>query len=217
MKHIDITIDFETCGLTPDAAPLSIGAVAWNRFGEDTPFINDDDNNPVAPFYEHIDLRSAFLDGFAFDQSTSEWWSRQSPEAKAEVLKANDYDIPLHSVKETILDLCEWIDDVKERTGAQTVNLWSQGTDFDISILRHICTKYGIKFPVGYRDVRDHRSVTLELGCLHWVKTNDEPLPSYSDIYSLVKDYREEGSCAHNPVFDCRRSIFTTWQFMKLL
>ena len=31
---LDITLDFETCSLTPTAAVMSIGAVAWQRDNE---------------------------------------------------------------------------------------------------------------------------------------------------------------------------------------
>lgn len=38
---IDITFDLETCALCLTAVVMSIGAVVWNRDGEDTPFLDD--------------------------------------------------------------------------------------------------------------------------------------------------------------------------------
>lgn len=32
---IDVTFDFETCSLSPTAAVMSLGAVAWKRYGKD--------------------------------------------------------------------------------------------------------------------------------------------------------------------------------------
>lgn len=32
MKHLDVTFDLETASLSPTAAIIQIGAVAWNRF-----------------------------------------------------------------------------------------------------------------------------------------------------------------------------------------
>ena len=40
---IDITIDFETCSLSPTAAIMSVGAVAWKRYSEDSPFFEQGD------------------------------------------------------------------------------------------------------------------------------------------------------------------------------
>lgn len=34
MKHLDVTFDLETASLSPTAAIIQIGAVAWNRFEE---------------------------------------------------------------------------------------------------------------------------------------------------------------------------------------
>ena len=87
----------ETCSLQPTAAVMSVGAVAWDRTAQDVPF-----NLPLAPgvqteFYQHVDLRSAFLDGFTFDQSTANWWAQQNDEAK-EALLENDI-IPLQPLK----------------------------------------------------------------------------------------------------------------------
>lgn len=32
---IDVTVDLETCSLSPTAAVMSIGAVAWKRYGKE--------------------------------------------------------------------------------------------------------------------------------------------------------------------------------------
>ena len=36
---LDVTVDLETTGLAPTAAVISLGAVAWKKDAEDTPFL----------------------------------------------------------------------------------------------------------------------------------------------------------------------------------
>ena len=136
MKTLDVTFDLETCSLQPTAAVMSVGAVAWDRTAQDVPF-----NLPLAPgvqteFYQHVDLRSAFLDGFTFDQSTANWWAQQNDEAK-EALLENDI-IPLQPLKEVVKNLFDMIVELSKLSGVDEVYLWAQGTDFDVAILRNI-------------------------------------------------------------------------------
>ena len=78
---LDITLDFETCSLTPTAAVMSIGAVAWRRDGENSPFYNLKDGStqdPSSVFSCHIDLRSMFVNNFTFDGKTAEFRNAQA-------------------------------------------------------------------------------------------------------------------------------------------
>ena len=62
MKHIDITFDFETCSTAPDAAPMQLGAIVWNRDSEgDNPFTDD-----VRDFGLTVAKRDTFGDIFEF-------------------------------------------------------------------------------------------------------------------------------------------------------
>ena len=82
---LDITLDFETCSLCPTAAVMSIGAVAWMRDAEKSPFykLSSDALDTSSVFSCHIDLRSMFVNNFTFDGKTAEWWGTKSEEAKA--------------------------------------------------------------------------------------------------------------------------------------
>ena len=113
---LDITLDFETCSLTPTAAVMSIGAVAWRRDGENSPFYNLKDGStqdPSSVFSCHIDLRSMFVNNFTFDGKTAEWWGTKSDKAKASLLSNDSYDLPCRPIEVAVKDLCEWIEDVK--------------------------------------------------------------------------------------------------------
>ena len=216
---IDVTFDWESCSLSPTAAVMSLGAVAWKRYGNESPFFDEGDGVlRNSTFYAHVDLRSMFINGFAFDQSTAEWWSKQSDEAKAALLGNDSDESPCQPIDVVVNDFFGWIAYIKQKLGDDEICLWAQGTDFDPAILRNICYKLGIKFQIKHTQLRDHRTFYLELARIVWgaEECNDEPF-DLDKAYAMTTDYKDitdEGS-AHDPIFDCKRSIYSTWQMMK--
>lgn len=216
---LDISIDLETCSLCPTAAVMSIGAVAWRRDEETSPFYNLKDGStqdPSSVFSCHIDLRSMFVNNFTFDGKTAEWWGAKSDKAKASLLSNDSYELPCRTIEVAVKDLFEWIEDFKKEHGNQDVCLWAQGTDFDIAILRNICYKFGIDMPLHHTDFRDHRTFIYEAARLIYKAKGESYVPSKA--YNLVEDYKNiEKGAEHDPVFDCKRSIYSTWQLMRML
>lgn len=215
---LDITIDLETCSLCPTAAVMSIGAVAWKRYNETSPFyqLKDGTTDPTSVFSCHIDLRSMFINGFTFDEKTAAWWGSKMDAAKASLLSNDSYDLPCRPIDMAVKDFFEWTQDFMKGQDEQDVCLWAQGSDFDIAILRNICYKFGIDTPLHYTSFRDHRTFIYEAAHLIYNSSN---LPyDSSKIYDLVEDYKDiaEGT-EHDPVFDCKRSIYSTWQLMRKL
>ena len=215
---LDITIDLETCSLCPTAAVMSIGAVAWRRDNETSPFyqLKDGTTDPTSVFSCHIDLRSMFINGFTFDEKTAAWWGSKMDAAKASLLSNDSYDLPCRPIDMAVKDFFEWTQDFMKGQDEQDVCLWAQGSDFDIAILRNICYKFGIDTPLHYTSFRDHRTFIYEAALLIYNSSN---LPyDSSKIYDLVEDYKNivEGT-EHDPVFDCKRSIYSTWQLMRKL
>lgn len=211
---IDITFDLETCALCPTAAVMSIGAVAWNRNGENTPFF--DERFPIffPTFSEHVDLRGMFVDGFTFDAATAQWWSERSDEAKEALLDDDNEAMPCLPIQAVVKDFFRWIDYVKKACNTTEVNLWCQGTDFDMAILRNICNKYHIEIPISHNNFRDHRTFYME-GAAHICRLSGTAFMA-EIAYDLVDAYEAPGA-AHAPLYDCRRSIYSTWQMMKHL
>ena len=215
---LDITIDFETCSLCPTAAVMSIGAVAWRRDNLYPPFYNlkGGKQDPASVFSCHKDLRSMFINGFAFDEKTAAWWKAKTDEAKASLLSNDSYDLPCRPIDVAVKDLFEWMQDFKKEQYEQDICLWAQGSDFDIAILRNICYKFGIEVPVHYTNFRDHRTFIYEAARLIYKAKGESFVPIKA--YNLVEDYTNiEKGAEHDPVFDCKRSIYSTWQLMRML
>lgn len=217
---IDVTVDLETCALCPTAAVMSIAAVAWKRYGKESPFFDEGDGVlRNSTFSAHVDLRSMFLNGFTFDQSTADWWAKQSNEAKA-VLLDNDCDEqPCQPIDVVVTELFDWMDDIKKKLGDEDLCLWAQGTDFDVAILRYICWKMGVKFCIKHTQFRDHRTFYLEMARIVWdaAEPNEEKF-TIEKAYAQTTDYKDiadDEGAAHDPLFDCKRSIYSTWQMMK--
>jgi hypothetical protein len=220
---IDITIDFETCALPATAAIMSVGAVAWKRYDTENPFFEKSDGLLRYPtFSANVDLRSCFVKGFTFDQKTAEWWSQQSEEAKQALLDDDDGDNPCLPIDVVITDLLGWIkDEVLATLGDTDLCLWAQGTDFDVAILRYAGYKLGIEFNVKHTQFRDHRTYYLDGARLLWEANNmfdHNSVPFSVDwAYGQTQDYQDiaDDGAAHDPIFDCKRSIYSTWQMMK--
>ena len=215
---LDITIDFETCSLCPTAAVMSIGSVAWRRDNTASPFYNlkGGKQDPASVFSCHIDLRSMFINGFTFDEKTAAWWKAKTDEAKASLLSSDSYELPCRPIDVAVKDLFEWMQDFKKEQGEQDICLWAQGSDFDIAILRYICYKFGIDMPLPHTGFRDHRTFIYEAARLICKARGEFYDPSKA--YYLVEDYKNiEKGAEHDPVFDCNRSIYSTWQMMRKL
>ena len=219
MKHIDITFDFETVSTAPDAAPMSLGAIVWMRDTElESPFTDDS-------FSVGIDLRSCVVEGFSFDLDTIDWWSRQNETAKRSVTEGKCYD-----VASAFFQFCEWIGQMKEKYGADTVCLWCQGQDFDFPILKTISRKIGLPMPAHQHYFRDCRTYVLETALTlaqrktaedgGIVLTFDEimakPMRAY-DIIPKINAEILEGRSQHDALYDCLRSTWSVWNCMKIL
>lgn len=228
-KTLDITVDLETLALTPNAAILQIAAVAWQRDAEDTPFFltrwKDEDGTEHSKMAEHytfdnqIDLRSCVALNMDFDQKTVDFWSRQKPEVKHAVLYSEDYDYVL---SEALNSFMAWAADLANELDEQgcTIRLWSQGSDFDIAILRNACHKCGLTekfdrvFP--HTSFRDARTLILEVGrtVTQACSLTDSAVVPDRDIYNSLPPFVGE-NLTHDALYDCQKTTWQLWNVMK--
>lgn len=214
MKHIDITFDFETCSTAPDAAPMQLAAVAWDRNATgEHPFFDE-------TFNIGIDLRTCVVEGFSFDQETIDFWSRQNGAAKQSVTEDECWPVDIAFQR-----FCEWVETTKERHDTETTCLWCQGQDFDFPILKTIARRFGLKMPAHQHYFRDCRTFVLEAALLltstgQFPKQADEimekPMRAYDMLPTIPADIVKKRT-QHDPLYDCLRSTWSVWQMMKML
>lgn len=236
MRHLDFTIDFETCSLSANAAVMQVAIVPWLRDNDADPFCNEQE---VQPYVGYVDLRTCVVDGFDFDQSTVKWWSERSEAAKKAVIA----NLP-EPVSDVLIAALYYIRDIKKRHEVESICLWCQGPDVDIAILRNLCRKYDVNLEdiIPHTQLRDCRTVILEaaykLACqqrLEAVATavtllqDGSPVPSPAvspqevlagsrNAYDLFPPLPSQyDGIQHNALYDALRSTWYTWQALKTL
>lgn len=238
MKHLDFTIDFETCALTANAAPMQVAIVPWRREAESDPYVLDDTGEATEeaasawpePYEAYIDLRSCVVEGMDFDPATIDWWSRQSDEAKHAVCQG--LAEPVADITVGILD---YLRDIVAQYQLDSICLWAHGMDVDCAILRSLCRRFNIDLEdiVPHTQLRDCRTVILETALIeaersmagkstrangialpHQVQA--DPTLAYKIFDPLPSRYAA-GSEAHDALYDAMRSSWYTWQALKSL
>lgn len=223
-KHLDFMIDFETLGLLADSAPMSVACLPFFRNNANTPFWPDDGLMPHSieqcdTFTAYVDLRSCVVDGFRFDQQTIDWWSHRTPSQKRSVCK----ELP-----EPLTDVLAGLLDYLSRTivtyEARSVCLWSQGSEMDIAMLKHIASRYGadLGLIIPYTSYRDCRTLVLEAAMATSYKINydadilENPKLAYNLIPPLPDDFGSADN-VHDALYDCFLSAWSTWIALKWL
>jgi len=134
---LNVMIDLETLGTSPDAPILSIGAV---YFGPDTGELGN-----------KLHLKLDFVEackGRHIDPETVKWWMSQSDDARAALLQSSTEG--KHSA-------LYHLDRFLAKMGG--VKVWGNGATFDISMLENLYRQLGMETPWKFYNVRDVRTV----------------------------------------------------------
>jgi hypothetical protein len=225
MKHLDFTIDFETCSLSANAAIMQVAVVPWLRDADVEPFMSKAD---AEPFVNYVDLRSCVVEGMDFDPETISWWSRQSDDAKRAVCEG--LAEPVADVLVGVLDFIRRM--VKEHS-LDSICLWAHGMDVDVAILRSLCRRFDIDLEsiIPHTQLRDCRTVILEAALIEAersmagksTRANGIALPhqiqadpslAYKVFDPLPSQY---DGCLHDANYDAMRSTWYTYQALKTL
>jgi len=236
MKHLDFTIDFETCSLSANAAIMQVAVVPWLRDADVEPFMSKAD---AEPFVNYVDLRSCVVEGMDFDQATVSWWSRQSDEAKRAVCEGL-----AEPVADVLVGVLDFIRRMVKELRLDSICLWAHGMDVDIAILRSLCRRFDIDLEsiIPHTSFRDCRTVILEaaykLACqqrLEAIATAETllqdgtPVPSpavfpQEVLAGLRKAYdlfpplpSQYDGIQHDAIYDATRSTWYTWQALRVL
>lgn len=126
----NIMIDLETLATTADAVILSIGAVCF-----------DLEDGKVNTHPDHLFYLTVRMDGQGHRRTsadTLQWWMAQSEQARS-VFFCPDKVFLRHALQE----LRDWI----KRMYTEAPKVWSNGADFDLTILSHAYGQLCIRTP----------------------------------------------------------------------
>lgn len=137
---MNVMLDLEAMGRSPDAAITAIGAVAFD---------------PVAglvgdKFYCIVDLISAVDAGGKIDAATVIWWLKQSDAARAEICREGI------SIKRALTEFRDWLRTLAER---DEIRVWGNGVAFDNVILAGAYHRSDIRLPWHPKNDRDYRTL----------------------------------------------------------
>ena len=131
-------IDLETLGTKPDCVILTLGAIKFNPFT---------DQQPHSGIYQKIDIDEQDALGRTQDDSTIEWWGRQSESVQEEAF-TEDGRITLERMTNEINKFLVGVDVV-----------WAQGPAFDIVILETLYQQLNKPIPWNFWQIRDSRTL----------------------------------------------------------
>ena len=200
-KYLDVLVDVETLSLRSTAAIIQIAAKTFTLDGSKTKEFTDD-KKTESHFVKNVNATTCAMYGMSFDQGTIEWWSKQ--EAKENF--KTEWGEPISYV---LSEFNEWLEQWQKDSKADELMIWTQGTDFDIAVLRNA---YRVVFgdeksiPWHFRNVRDARTYFLETARVFE--------PNVEDPYSLI----DTKGTVHNALADCEWSIKAVqWAYNKIV
>lgn len=132
-----VMIDLETLGTSPGSIILSIGAVSFCPMRQE---IRDE-------FYVNVCRENSQACGMTIDQSTVDWWSRQSQEAIAALLVD-----PVHPS-----DAAQKFREFWSISNGEFV--WSHGATFDIPLMEAMFRITCMPVPWKFWNARDTRTI----------------------------------------------------------
>jgi len=140
MSRLDVVIDLETMSTLPNAAIVSIGAVAVR------------DRVPVGEFYVRVQLETALDVGCVVDGDTMEWWMRQDVDARQEV----DGSQEAGSLYQALTDLDAWL---QQTAAGGRFLVWGKGPSFECTILTSAYRAFRRDAPWYFRNERCMRTL----------------------------------------------------------
>lgn len=138
-----VVIDIETLGRKPNSVILSIGAVGidFRNYAID------------GGIHVNIDTYDCEFYGLAHEDETVRWWKNQSEVAKRRTMDPEtmvDLKVALQRLTDYIYAMCG---------KGRSYEVYSCGTDFDISILANAYVAVGLNVPWPFWAVRDFRTL----------------------------------------------------------
>lgn len=141
---MDLMIDLETLGTTPDAVVISLGAVFF-----------DVKTGTLGPqFYQVLDVTDQMRAGREVSPDTLKWWMGQAEAAK------KVFHEKAKAPREVMALFSQWA----KANGGSKMQVWGNGSTFDISILENLYRQLGEPQPWAYYSVMDLRTFKRFVG-----------------------------------------------------
>jgi|SRR6056300_1395257 DNA polymerase III epsilon subunit-like protein len=145
MKHV--MIDLETLGTVPTSCWLTIAAVRFDPFADNSSSIVDGKIFNLDTFYHRVDIDSCDELKLTIDDSTIEWWSKQEQHVTKEAFDPKDRT----HLKKIITEFYKW--------SKGCTHYWANGSYFDFPIMENVFGKYKRSTPWKYWEVMDYRTI----------------------------------------------------------
>jgi len=133
-----LMIDLETLSIKLDCVVISLGAVTFDETGI------------KKTFYACLDVVEQIDKKRAISGDTLKWWMGQTDAAK---IVFDDEYLPVNNV---LLNFLEFV--CFEAAPADKLQVWSNGSNFDIAIMENLFAQYNEKPPWSFRNIRDYRT-----------------------------------------------------------
>lgn len=135
-NNYNVMLDLETFSTHPDAAIVSVGAVAFTK------------TEITGTFHQHVEF--ATLGDYHVSPSTVGWWLSQSNDAIHNLINA-----PKVPIKDVLVNFSNWIAlEVPPR-----FDVWACSPSFDCVILRSAYLREGVREPWQYSQERCFRTL----------------------------------------------------------
>lgn len=175
-KRVGIMWDIESLDLTPKAVATQIAFVAFDL---------DDPETHVREVEEYLPIQPQLILNRTISASTLIWWMGQDDAARSRFKNSEGDDFDeltalVQSVNRKYLQVVE---------GADEVEVWARGPQFDLVVLESLFGDLGQPVPWKYNQVMDLRT-TMKLAGL---SSADVPMPA--------------GLVAHHALSDCKYQI----------
>jgi hypothetical protein len=132
-------IDTETLAVGNDAVVLTIGAVKFNPFEE---------NSIAEKLHLKLNTSEQIEKGRRVDEDTLAWWGKQDKEVRDAAFSEDDRV----TVSEALDIISKWTSDINK--------IWCQGPSFDFPLMYDLYSMYEKPVPWKFWLERDSRTVT---------------------------------------------------------
>lgn len=177
-EYIHASVDIETLSTRQDAVILTLGACVFDPFKVQTP--GEISKNPS--FYIHFNVIQQIKAGYYVSAATSDWWHRQSYEARDAANLTGRYES--FENKNAITQFSGWL------INQNVMALWADPDQFDLAIIELHAKRENIRLRPGHNNMLDGSTIASLLG-LRYIPIEQEIGFKHQAYYDAVNQAAE--------------------------